>query len=215
MLFAICYCIGWFISFLFYPVKVIGKKNLPKKKGYILACNHFSNLDVVMLDTKLHKKIRFLAKKELFKKKFNAFVLKKFGGIPVDRENPGIASFKQVITLLHKDKIVGIFPEGTRNKDKSSEDLGQIKTGTITFASKAEVQIVPAIIYKRFKIWHKNYIIIGQPLDIVAQDPKRLTKEEIEINAGRLTNAMNQLRKDMDQKMLAKANKRKKKNEDK
>ncbi len=213
MLFAICYFIGWLITFLFYPVKVIGKKNLPKKQGYILACNHFSNLDVVMLDTKLHKKIRFLAKKELFKKKFNAFVLKKFGGIPIDRQNPGVASFKQVITVLHKDKIVGIFPEGTRNKDKSSDDLGQIKTGAITFASKAGVQIVPAIIYKRFKIWHKNYIVIGQPLDIVGVDTKRLTKEEIEINTNRLTDAMNKLRKDMDDKMAAKKTKRKNENE--
>ena len=200
MIFAICYSIMWFVSFLFYPTKVIGKKNLPKGKGYILTCNHFSNLDVIMLDTKLHKKIRFLGKKELFKKKTRAFILKKFGGIPIDRDNPGIASFKQVVSLLKHNKIVGIFPEGTRNKNKDDDSLQQLKTGTITFASKADVQIVPAIIYKRFKVWHRNYIVLGEPIDIIGEDPRRLTKIEIEENTRRLSDAMNKLREDMDKR---------------
>ena len=201
MIFAICYSIMWLITFLFYPTKVIGKKNLPKKKGVILTCNHYSNWDAIMLDTKLHKKIRFLAKKELFEKKISAFFMKKFGGISIDRDKPGIASFKQVVSVLHKNKIVGIFPEGTRNKDKSDNSLQTIHQGAITFASKADVQIVPAIIYRRFKVWRKNYIVIGQPLDIIGEDPKRLTKEEIEKNLVRLTEALNKLRNDMDQKI--------------
>ena len=212
MLFGICYSLVWLFAFLFYPTKVIGKKNLPKKKGYILACNHYSNLDPMLLDVKLHKKIRFLAKKELFKKKFGSYFFKKAGVIPVDRENPGISSFKQVISVLNKNKIVGIFPEGTRNKNKEDDNLQNVKTGIITFASRAGVQIVPSIIYKRFKIWHKNYIVIGAPLDLVAEDTKRLTKEELELNINRLTDAMNQLRKDMDDKFKTKKSKKVKKN---
>ncbi|MBQ7467162.1 MAG: 1-acyl-sn-glycerol-3-phosphate acyltransferase [Clostridia bacterium] len=204
MIFAFCYCIMWLITFLFYPTKVIGKKNLPKKKGYILSCNHYSNLDAIMLDTKLHKRINFLAKKELFEKKVPAFFLKKFGAIPIDREKPGIASFKQVVSVLHKNKIVGIFPEGTRNKNKEDDSLQSVKTGIITFASKAEVQIVPAVIYKRFKVWRRNYVIIGEPLNLLAEDPKRLSKEELEENTKRLTDAMNKLRADFDEKLKLK-----------
>ena len=147
MLFAICFALAWIPIRLFYPVKVIGKKNLPKKKGYVLTCNHYSNMDPVLLDVYLNKKIRFLAKKELFEKKFVGFFLKKFGGFPVDREKPGVSSFKFALNVLKENKILGIFPEGTRNKNIEAEGIMQLKNGAIVFASKGESQTAPSAHY--------------------------------------------------------------------
>ena len=77
MFFAICFAIIWLPIRLLFPTKVIGKKNLPKKKGAVLTCNHYSNMDCIIIDVFLNKKVRFLAKKELFKNKFVSWVLKK------------------------------------------------------------------------------------------------------------------------------------------
>ncbi|MBQ3158466.1 MAG: 1-acyl-sn-glycerol-3-phosphate acyltransferase [Clostridia bacterium] len=209
MLFAICFALAWIPIRLFYPVKVIGKKNLPKKKGYVLTCNHYSNMDPVLLDVYLNKKIRFLAKKELFEKKFVGFFLKKFGGFPVDREKPGVSSFKFALNVLKENKIFGIFPEGTRNKNIEADGIMQLKNGAIVFASKGESQIIPIVIYKKPKVFRKNYILIGEPIELIGEDKKRLTHEEQEQNVQILVNAMTKLREEMDNKILAKKNKRK------
>lgn len=208
MLFGICFVIAWLIFRPLYPTKVIGKKNLPQKGGYVLTCNHYSNMDCIMLDLCLVKKIRFLAKKELFKSKFASFVLKKFGAFPINREKPELSAFKFALDVLKKDKILGIFPEGTRNK--TEEDMKDLKQGAITFASRGNSEIVPVVLYRKPKALRKNYIIIGEPLKIEGENPSRLTKEEIETNANRLYNAMQQLRLDMDIKLEAKKARKKK-----
>lgn len=212
MFFAICYFLAWLPLMILFPTKVIGKKNIKKKTPYVLTCNHFSNADPVILDLYLVRKLRFLAKKELFEKKFNGWILRQFGGFPINRDKPEISAFKYSLNVLKENKILAIFPEGTRNKDLSNEGLQQLKNGAIVFASKGGAQLLPVVIYKRAKVFRRNYILIGEPIDIVAEDTKRLTKEEIDLNTRRLVDAMNKLRSDMDEKLNSK---RKKRNEKK
>jgi len=208
MLFWILFVLFWLPIKICYPVKKIGKNNLPKKKGYVLTCNHYSNLDCVMLDVNLNKKIRFLAKKELFENKFFGWILRKFGAFPVNREKPEVSSFKFALNTLKNKKILGIFPEGTRNKNLEDNSLQEVKTGAIIFAAKGDAPIVPVVLYKRSKIFRKNYLLIGEPIEIEAVDKRRMTHEEIEANAKRLVDAMNKLRTDMDEKIQAKKEKK-------
>ena len=211
MIYAISFFFCWIFVKLFYPTKVIGKKNLPKKQGYVLTCNHYSNLDVVILGVSLGKKIRYLAKKELFKNKFMGWYVKKLGGFPVDRENPDISAFKFGVNALKEGHVFGIFPEGTRNKGADDAELQDLKSGAITFASKTGTKIVPVMIYRRARFLRKNYIVIGEPIDIIAENPKRLTHEETDENAKRLKEIMTNLRSDFEQQRLAKKNKKNKK----
>lgn len=204
MFYMISFFFCWVTVKLFYPTKVIGKKNLPKKQGYVLTCNHYSNMDPILLDVCLGKKLRYLAKKELFKNKFIGWCLKKFGGYPVDREKADIGAFKFAVKTLKDDKVLTIFPEGTRNKGNDDASLQDIKAGAITFASKAGVPIIPAMIYRRGRVWRKNYIVIGEPFNLVAENPSRLTHEETEDNALRLKNAMTELRDNLDKQFSEK-----------
>ena len=77
MLFVILFALCWLPVRIFYPTKVIGKKNMLKKQGFVFACNHYSNMDPIIINIQLNTKMRFLAKKELFKNKFLGFVLRK------------------------------------------------------------------------------------------------------------------------------------------
>lgn len=193
MIFWICFLLLFIPLSLLFPVRVKGRKNLPKKQGYVLTCNHYSNLDPVMIDIKLVKKIRFLGKKELFKNKGAAFFLKQFGSFPIDRGATDIKAFKFALQTLKDKKPLGIFPEGHRNKS-CSEEMLEVKSGAVIFASKANVPIVPMLLVKPIKLLRFTTLIIGEPFNVVGENPAKLTKEEVVTNVEILIKKTNELR---------------------
>ncbi len=208
MLFYIAFVLLYIPFIILFPTKVIHKKRLPKGKA-ILTSNHYSNLDPLVLLASFGKWFRFVAKKELFKNKFLGFILKNLGVIPIDREAMSPSSFKEIMGNLKKDRQVFIFPEGTRNKGED-ENLQDVKKGVITFASKGECQIVPMIIYQKPKVFRKNYIIVGEPITLEAENVKRLSKEEQEASLEKYIAAMNDLRAELDDFVASKKRKKKK-----
>lgn len=147
-------------------------------------------MDVVILDIKLGRKINYMAKKELFEGKFIGGLFKRLGGIPVDRQMADLAAYKSAIKVLKEGKPLGIFPEGTRNKQDEAE-MQEIKSGAIVFASKTGSPIIPVAMLKKPKVFRKNYILVGDPFVPQGKIPNKLTKEEIEINTNKLSEIMN------------------------
>lgn len=195
MFFVLAYVFLWLPITILMPTKVINIKKLPKKKdgAYILSCNHYSNFDVILLDIKFKRKYYYLAKKELFKNKFISWVLTKLGGIKIDRDSTDVSAFKNSMQVLKNNKPLGIFPEGTRNKGEDVAQMNQAKSGTILFASKAGVPILPVAIYRRPKLFRSNKILVGDPFYVEGVNPKKLTKEEIESNTQRLQEEISSL----------------------
>ena len=197
VIFWICFVIAYIPFTLIFPTIVRGRKNLPKKQGYIVCVNHTSLVDAPLLDVKLGKRIRYLAKKELCKTKFsNWFFVNVLGSIPVDRGTADLKAVKKVLSELKNNKVVGIFPEGTRNKTENAEDIQELKSGAILFASKAGVPLVPVVYKKRPKLFCLNRVTVGEPFYVKGADPKRLTKEEIEENVQELAKRMDELKND-------------------
>ena len=152
-------------------------------------------IDAPLLDVKLIKRIRFLGKKELCKNKLSTWGhTKVLGTIPVDRGSADITAVRNVLSVLKKGKIVGVFPEGTRNKTENIEELQELKSGAIMFASKAGVPIVPIIYVKKPRLFCFNKLIIGEPFYVQGENPKKLTKEETEANVKELAKRMEELR---------------------
>ncbi len=197
MLFYIAFAILYLPVILLFPTKVIHKKRL--KKGKVLVTsNHYSNCDALVEIAAFKRWFRFVGKKELFDTKFKKFFMKRLKVISVDRESMSPSSFKEIVGTLKDEKAVFIYPEGTRNK-ADDDNLQDVKKGIITFASKAESQIVPMIIYRKPKVFRKNYIIVGEPIEIKGENPKRLTKEEVDENLERYVESMNNLRIELDE----------------
>lgn len=207
MIFWICFSIVFLPLTLLFPIKVIGKKNLPKKQGYVLTCNHYSNYDAPMIDIKLGRKIRFLAKKELFKKKFPAFFLKQFGAFPIDRGTTDVKAFKFAIKTIKDNHILGIFPEGTRNKSGSSE-MQEAKSGAIVFASKTGAPIVPMVMTRPINFLRRTTLLIGEPFFVNGENPSRLTKEEVDKNVEILVQKTNELRDSYNKQLIDKKKKK-------
>lgn len=196
---------------LLYPTKVLHRERMPKGK-VIVTSNHFSNIDSIIYFVQFRKFFRFLGKKELCKTKLSAWFFKHMGMIMVDRQNMSLATYKEIMANLKKDRAVFIYPEGTRNKS-NDDGLQDVKNGVIMFASKGECDIVPMVLYKRPRIFRKNYILVGEPIKIEGENPKKLTKEEEKLNHDKYVEAMASLRQELDEMMLAKKQKKSKKKE--
>jgi 1-acyl-sn-glycerol-3-phosphate acyltransferase len=104
---------------LFFKLRIENLDKIPKNDNYIIASNHSSYLDPPLLIIFLNDNINFIAKKELFKVFFISFFVKLYDSISVDRNNFNPITLKEAIKRLNSNKIVGIFPEGTRVRDLS------------------------------------------------------------------------------------------------
>lgn len=151
-----------FIPFsILFPCSFKGRKNLPKGKC-IVICNHLSNIDYMYLFNRIWRKQFVLAKEQCFKNGFINWFFRSCGGIPVNRDEIKISTIKECLKVLKKDKLLTIFPEGTRNK--SSEPLLDFKAGASSIAIKANAPIVPIYIQKKPGFFKFNRIVVGKPI---------------------------------------------------
>lgn len=165
------------ILWLLLPTFYKGKKNIPKGRA-IFICNHRSNFDSIIVELSSWKKKYYLAKKELFKKGFKGWFIKGLNTIPVERGKIDITAMKTALRVLKNEKGLVIFPEGTRNK--TGEELGEIKAGAAMFAIKTKSPIVPVWIKKRPKIFRFNVLRYGKPFTLEEFYDKKLDNETLE-----------------------------------
>lgn len=162
--------------FLFTNPKIYHKENIPKKGGCIIASNHLSNYDGSLVGCTTTRAIHFLAKKELFDNKILGPIVRFIGLISVDRKNKSPEAKQMALDALSQDKIVGIFPEGTRNK--TNDYILPFKYGAVSFAYKSGKPIVPmAIVNKPKFLGYKTKIIIGKPYYVKSDDLEKENKK--------------------------------------
>ncbi|MBR6690202.1 MAG: 1-acyl-sn-glycerol-3-phosphate acyltransferase [Bacilli bacterium] len=154
---------------LVFNAEVNGLDNLPDRP-YILAGNHKTMFDVVLLITNIPNEIHFMSKKELFKYKILSDIFSKMGAFPVARDKVDVKAIKDAFRVLKNNEVLGIFPEGTRNN--TDKLILPFKEGVTTIATKTNSLIVPFGIggkYKRGKL----KLNIGEPINI-----KEIEKEK-------------------------------------
>ena len=146
-----------------YRVKKTGLENLESNEGFIICANHINYLDAAAIVLLNKKKIRFVAKSDLYRFPIISFLGHTFDAIPIKRGKNDLASIKMCLKALKNKEIIGIFPEGTR---KGLEKNVKIKNGAVFLAEKAKVKIVPVGIGGSFKPFSKVYVNYGKPIDI-------------------------------------------------
>lgn len=141
---------------LFRP-KIKGINNLPKDENYVLAGNHTKWLDPIMLIAIIPKQVHFLAKDSLFKGITKPF-LKGVGAIPVNRKIHDHQALESAIKALNEKDIIGIFPEGTINREKKTPTL-PFKIGAVKMANVTNTSIVPFVITGKYKLFSSKVTI--------------------------------------------------------
>jgi len=150
MFYYIVKAICWVIFKICWKIDVVGIENIPKEGGLIIAANHVSYLDPIVLAITMKRKISFIAKKEAFNNIFGNVLLTNLNAFPVDRGKIDIHSLKKSLEVLQGQKVLGIFPEGTRSKNG---ELQELKLGIIKIAMKTRVPILPVGIMGTHKIY--------------------------------------------------------------
>jgi len=168
--------------------KATGVANLPEQKGFILAANHNSYLDIILMSTVMFLKrniiIKYLGKKELFTNQISKWYFFSMGQIPIDRKLGPKHSLEKAVRVLKKGDVVGIYPEGTRSL---TGKIQKGKTGVARLALWAKVPVVPVGIIGTFEIlprgrvipkFKKNIIIsIGKPIYFDKFYKRKITKK--------------------------------------
>ena len=135
--------------------------------GKLLVCsNHVTMGDPIYLGCAIPKRqLHYMAKAELFENKLIGGFLKSLGAFPISRGTGGAQGIQTAIDLLEEEKVVCMFPEGTRSK---TGELLNPKMGMVMLAYKTHCTILPVAIVgeggKPPKVFKKMVINIGKPI---------------------------------------------------
>ena len=166
------------IAHIVLNLKYEGVENISSEGGFVLCSNHRTFLDPILIAIGIKKrKLRFMAKKELFENKFAAAFFKALGAFPVNRGTGDIGAIKKAEEIVGEDHVLLIFPEGTRSK---TGQPARPKSGAAYIASESGCDVVPtAICYDTNKIGFRTKITVcfGKPIpneDIAIREETRI-----------------------------------------
>jgi len=174
---------------------LIGRENIPQKDSFIMVSNHGSLLDPPLLGHALGRNISFMAKAELFKIPFLGFVIKCCGAYPVKRGIADKNTIKIACNKLSNDNCIGIFIDGTRQKNGR---VNKPKQGAALLAFKNQKLLLPVAIVNslsliRFKfgipLFSKIVIKVGKPV----KPPKSSSRDDLNSVTMNLQDKINNL----------------------
>jgi glycerol-3-phosphate dehydrogenase (NAD(P)+) len=130
-------------ALVFLRLQRIGREHLPKKGPLLLASNHRSFLDPFVIGMLVRRPVYYMAKRELFEKRWQAWILNALGAFPVDRGAGDGAAMDTARAILERGDCVVVFPEGTRVRSGS---LGVPRRGIGRLALETGVPVAPVTV---------------------------------------------------------------------
>lgn len=147
------------------PCKIMDKEKLKKYDyGRLLISNHLSWMDIVYQIFWVPSFKRFLSKKENGKNKLLTRFLLDVGVIFVNRDKPELSSMRECIDALKAGQTLSLYPEGTRNR--VNRQLQPLHGGGALFALKGKAFVVPIAVHHKGKLFRRNYMGIGDPIEL-------------------------------------------------
>jgi 1-acyl-sn-glycerol-3-phosphate acyltransferase len=158
-----------------------GLEHIPRTGGALLAVNHVGYVDFIyggVAPDRLGRRVRFMAKRELFDHRVTGPVMRACGHIEVDRSD-GESSLAVAGRHLAAGELVGIFPEATISR---SFEIKELKTGAVRIAAETGVPLVPLVLWGTQRMMTKDHprdlsrgtavtIRVGPPLVVAGHDP--------------------------------------------
>jgi 1-acyl-sn-glycerol-3-phosphate acyltransferase len=186
--------VGWTYTFartvltlptlLLWRVRAIGVENVPKRGPLVLAPNHFSQMDHFFTGLYLRRKIRFMAKSQLFGPPVLTYIYKHGGVFPIRRGHHDEVAMETARILVEQGEMLLVYAEGGRSR---SGELGEPKPGIGRIALETGAPIVPVCIHgsERARQWTrlrfpKVAVQFGEPLTFpVEEAPHRERQLEV------------------------------------
>jgi 1-acyl-sn-glycerol-3-phosphate acyltransferase len=121
-------------------LQVAGREHVPAQGAIILAANHVSNVDPVVVGSSIRRKLHYMAKEELFRHPVFGWFLRRIQVFPISRGQASPSAFKRSLALLRKGEGLLVFPEGTRGDGRH---LQPGKAGAGMLALRSGCPVVP------------------------------------------------------------------------
>jgi 1-acyl-sn-glycerol-3-phosphate acyltransferase len=182
-------------------ITLTGTEHVPRTGGVMVAVNHIGYVDFVYGGLAVNpagRRVRFMAKRELFDHRLTGPLMRSLHHIEVDR-GAGEASYRTAVEFLRAGECVGIFPEATISR---AMELKEFKTGAVRIAAEAGVPLLPVVLWGTQRLMTKDHpknfstrgipihIRIGAPLHPQGGDPVAETTQLRSVMAAMLDEAI-------------------------
>lgn len=173
--------------------KVIGRENIPRSGALMVVSNHLNNADPPILGAGVSKRrIRFMAKIELFKMPFGAFV-KLWDAFPVRRFDADLGAMLTAERILKRGGAIGMFPEGHRSR---TGYMGEVHPGTAMIALRSGATVLPCAMTGTERLRNPLVLLrrpvftvsIGEPIHL--ESVRRPTEAQVSELTERITAAI-------------------------
>ena len=168
----------WYGLKPFFRMKVEGRQHIPQDGPAIICANHISNWDPPVFGSSIKREVHFIAKEELFHKKWLALLMTNLKVFPIKRGMSDRQALRKALGLLKQGEALGLFPEGTRSK---TGELQKGMSGVGFFALRSEAVVVPCAIIGPYRFGKQMKLVYGPPVDMTElrerkADPKEVTE---------------------------------------
>ena len=135
---------------IFHALQFRGLENIPATGPVIIAGNHPSYFDPVVLSLATRRLVRFFALADILKVPLIGWFCRQWGILPVYRGGDNEPTVQKALRVLERGGAIGIFPEGRRSLQWA---MGAVKPGVGRLALQSGATIVPCVIYGTWKAW--------------------------------------------------------------
>ena len=176
-------------------IVMTGTEHVPRQGGVMLAVNHIGYVDFIyggLAANPSGRKVRFMAKRELFDHAVTGPIMRSMHHIEVDR-GEGLASYDRAVQYLRDGEAVGIFPEATISR---AFVLKEFKTGAVRIAAAAGVPLVPVILWGTQRMITKDHpkdFSRGKTIAIHVGEPLHPTGEKAGAETAELHRVMSRM----------------------
>jgi 1-acyl-sn-glycerol-3-phosphate acyltransferase len=191
--------IVWILVNLVYRLKVRGLEHIPEQGPVVVACNHVSFMDALVIIGSCRRPIRFVMDHEIFKIPVLSFVFRTAGAVPIApaRKDPETLeqAYERVAGYLEAGEVVGIFPEGRLTGDG---EIGPFKTGIERIIQRTPAPVVPMALrglwgsffsrrhgkaMRHFprRFWSRIELVVGEPVSPEQATSERLREQVVQL----------------------------------
>ena len=173
---------GWPLFFWFRVKKIyVNKKQKHHiRGGAVVISNHILYSDPMVLHCGLwDRRLDFVITDDITNTKFKHWVFRQWGCIPVNRQKFSLNHFREIVQRLEGGNLIGVFPEGHVSL-ANENPMSPFKSGVVLMAHQANVPIYPVYREIRKSVFHRQKLLIGEPIDIRKQFGDKIGMKEVE-----------------------------------
>lgn len=181
----------------FFAIHVDGLERIPSQGAAILAANHRSWLDALVVAIMADRPVHMVAKESLFRIPIIGFILRRAYVLEARRDGTDYVVLRRALQALKEGHLVGLFPEGTRSR---TGELLEPRGGVALLALHSAAPVLPVAVrgteqvYERGWFWHPRpvHVAVGEPV-YLGRRTGRLARQELTEASGRIMGAISSL----------------------